>query len=328
MSRYSGHQIGSVAAILLALAIAIELPQAVAQKNIDEAERRADVDLSGSVDQQVPVKPNPAETGDPAKSADAAQPAAAPQVVVIKRLQVPDIDVLTLASPEVSGVFMYPIYVFAFLVLLFVVERGLALRRARVVPPLFVQELKVLGTSQQGFDLRQAYGLCKQFPSAAASVVRAELLKMGRPQAEVEAAIARANKKEAARLRLKLRPLKLAASATPLLGLLGTVQGIIYAFYATAHMPDSSDKAQTLAASVCTAFVATFAGLVVGITAVCFAHLFEGKVQRLVGEIDDLACNLLPELQGYEGKVRVSRQVLNGTTEGPEKSFVTNRLPE
>lgn len=328
MGRYSGRRAANVAAMLLAWVVVIEIPPALAQPTIDEAQRRADVDLSGPVDPlpKETAGPKEAAAQDPPKPAEAAAPAEAP--VVIKRLQVPDIDVLTLASPEVSGVFMYPIYVFAFVVVLFVLERSLALRRARVIPSEFVKELTALGASQHGFDLRKAYALCKQYPSAAASVIRAVLLKMGRPQVEVEAAIARATEKEAARLGRKLRPLKLAASAAPLLGLLGTVQGVIYAFYATAHLPDSSDKAQTLAASICTAFVATFAGLVVGITAVCFAHMFDSKVQRLSSEIDDLACNLLPELQVYEGKVRVSRQVLNGTTEGPEKSFVANRLPE
>jgi biopolymer transport protein ExbB len=109
--------------------------------------------------------------------------------------------------------------------------------------------------------------------------------------------------------------MNLAATAAPLLGLLGTVQGMIMAFYTTAHLPDGANKAQSLAEGVYVALVTTFAGLCVAIPAVCLSHYYEGKIQSLFRELDELIFSLLPQLERYEGKLRVSRQQLAGTPE-------------
>jgi len=86
-------------------------------------------------------------------------------------------------------------------------------------------------TGPGGFDPRKAYRLCQRFPSSAASVIRAMLLKVGRPHAEVEHAVAEASEREATRLYANVRWLTLAAAVAPLLGLLGTVWGMIDAFH-------------------------------------------------------------------------------------------------
>jgi biopolymer transport protein ExbB len=159
----------------------------------------------------------------------------------------------------------------------------------------------------QGFDPRAAYRLCQQYPSAAASVLRAALVKIGRPPAELETAVVKASEREAARLYSNIRPLNLSATVAPLLGLIGTVQGLIIAFYRTAYLPDGANKAQSLAEGVYIALVTTFAGLCVAIPAVCLAHFFEGKIQRLFGRIDELVGRVLPVLERYEGKLRTGR---------------------
>lgn len=321
MNVYSRQFAWTVGAMLVVFATAIHLPQAGAQTTLNDAQRRADVDLSGPGDAAAAPPPVVAEPAAPAQ-ADPVAEEPAPLV----RFAAPEIDLISLASPEVSGLVMYPIYAFALIVLMFIVERSFALRRARAIPPELVRGLAELGASQQGFDLRRAYRCCQQYPSAAASTLRAALLKIGRPQTELELALAHAREREVSRLRLKVWPLRLAATATPLLGLCGTVYAIIKTFYAVAQTPPGDETAQALAAGIGTAFVATLAGLVVGITAVCFAHYFESKIQRFSGEIDDLASNVVPHLEGYEGKVRVSRQLLNGTPEGDDSSALANRM--
>lgn len=252
------------------------------------------------------------------KAADAANPAppqAAAETAPAASKTEEGISLLHMASPEVGGVFMYPIYAFSLVVMVFGIERMIALRQAKVIPPGLVEGFGNLAGGQTGFDPRKAYRLCQQFPSTASNVIRAMLLKIGRPHAEVETAVAQANEREAAKLYTNIRPLNLAATAAPLLGLLGTVQGMIMAFYTTAHLPDGANKAQTLAEGVYVALVTTFAGLCVAIPAVCISHYLEGKIQKLFREIDELIYNLLPQLERYEGKLRVSRQQLAGGSE-------------
>jgi biopolymer transport protein ExbB len=218
-----------------------------------------------------------------------------------------EINLLHMASPQVGGIFLYPIYGFSFVVVLFGIERAIGLRRRKVIPRKLVAGFQELLEGPGGFDPRTAYRLCGQYPSAAAAVLRAALLKTGRPLVDLERAVTKASEREAARLYSNIRPLNLSATVSPLLGLLGTVQGMIIAFYKTAYLPDGANKAQALAEGVYIALVTTFAGLCVAIPAVCLAHLFEGKIQRLFSQLDELVAELLPVLERYEGKLRVSR---------------------
>jgi biopolymer transport protein ExbB len=231
------------------------------------------------------------------------------------------INLLQMASPSNNGgggVFMYPIYVFSFIVVLFGIERMFGMRRQKIIPQGLVDGFGALANNQQGFDPRKAYRLCQQFPSTASNVIKSMLVKIGRPHSELEHDVAQANEREAAKLYKNVRPLNLAATAAPLLGLIGTVQGMIMAFYVTAHLPDGANKAQKLAEGVYVALITTFAGLCVAIPAVVLSHYLEGKIQALFREIDELVYNLLPQLERYEGKLRVNSKTLAGETDRPE----------
>ena len=236
-------------------------------------------------------------------------------------------NLLKMASPNVGGPFMYPIYIFSFIVLLFIFERAIGLRRAKIIPSGLVEAFGGLAGGQTGFDPRKAYKICQQFPSTASNVIRAMLLKIGRPHSEVEAAVTQANEREAAKLYSNIRPLNLAATTAPLLGLLGTVQGMIIAFYVTANLPDGANKAQKLAEGVYVALVTTFAGLCVAIPAVIASHYFEGKIQKRFRDIDELVSTLLPQLERFEGKLRVSRHQLAGHDTKPDGKPEPNPIP-
>jgi biopolymer transport protein ExbB len=205
---------------------------------------------------------------------------------------------------------MYPITAMSFVVVVFSVERWLALRRGRVIPRGLVDGLGELAAAGAGFDPKKAYRLCQQYPSPASRVIREVLLKVGRPHSEVEHALEQASEREASRLYTNVRPIALAISITPLMGLLGTVQGMIMAFYVTANSPVGVNKAANLAGGIYVALVTTFGGLVVAIPASMLAYYFEGRIVRLFREIDALAQSLLPQLERYEGRLRVSREQL------------------
>lgn len=206
-----------------------------------------------------------------------------------------------------GGPLMIPISALSFLVVIFSIERLLGLRRARVIPPALVDGLGQLAARPGGFDPRAAYQLCQQFPSAAANVVRAVLLKVGRPHSEVEMAVTEASNREATKLYRNVRTINLAVSIAPLLGLLGTVQGMILCFYTAANLSAGDDKYKVLSEGIYKALVTTFGGLVVAIPASVFAHYFEGRIQVLFQEIDELLLGLLPQLERYEGKLRVGK---------------------
>ena len=204
-----------------------------------------------------------------------------------------------------GGHLMWPIAAMSLVVVTFGTERILGLRRRKVLPPELIDGLGRLADEPGGFDPRKAYALCKRYPSAAANVVRAMLLKIGRPHAELENAVAEADRREAARLYTNVRWLGLAAGVTPLLGLLGTVWGMIQAFFATANLPTGANKAEALAQGIYQALVTTFAGLAVAIPAAVLAHILEGQIQKVFRELDETLLGLMPRLERFEGRLRV-----------------------
>jgi len=217
-----------------------------------------------------------------------------------------------------GGFWMLPILTLSLVVVVFTIERFLALRRKRVIPDELIAGLTDLGAKSGGFDPRQAYRLCQQYPSAASAVIRSMLLKVGRPHSEVEHTVKETSEREADKLYANVRWLLLAAAVAPLFGLLGTVWGMIQAFHDTTTLEAGQNKADFLAEGIYIALVTTLGGLIVGISGAITSHWFEGRIQTLFREVDELLFNLLPQVERYEGRVRFSKQSAEGEAMPPE----------
>jgi biopolymer transport protein ExbB len=209
---------------------------------------------------------------------------------------------------------MIPLAVLSIVVVTFSIERALGLRQSRVMPQELVNALGRL-SGAGGFDPRKAYRLCQEYPSATANVIRAMLLKVGRPHSEVEHTVQESSQREAERLYGNVRWLTMSAGVAPLIGLLGTVWGMIVAFHDTTQLAPGQNKADFLAEGIYIALVTTLGGLCVAIPAAVIAHYFEGRIQGMFHEIDELLFNLLPQIERYEGRVRFSRP--GGEVEAP-----------
>jgi biopolymer transport protein ExbB len=210
-----------------------------------------------------------------------------------------------------GGSFMIPLLVFSLIAVTFTIERLIGLRRSRVLPRGLVTALGQIGSSSGGFDPRKAYKICQQYPSAAATVIRAMLLKVGRPHSEVEHTVQETSQREAERLYSNVRWLNLAAAVSPLIGLLGTVWGMIIAFHDLTVLSPDQNKAQFLATGIYIALVTTLGGLIVAIPAAIAAHFFEGRIQGLFHQIDELVFSLLPQVERFEGRVRFGQSAAN-----------------
>jgi biopolymer transport protein ExbB len=286
---------------LLAVHICLESGQLVAQTP-NEAARRAEEALRAEADSGN-ENPGAAQPNDDGLS-----------------------DMSLLELYVAGGVFMIPITLLSLIALSFAVERMFALRRNKVLPPDLVEGFGEMA-AEGGFDPRKAYRICQQHPSPAANVIRAMLLKVGRPHAEVEQTVSEASDREATKLYSNVRPIALTVTIAPLLGLLGTVQGMILAFHQTAFADVGVNKAQALAAGIYTALVTTFAGLTVAIPAACLVHFLEGRILGRFREIDELLFNLLPQVERYEGKLRVSRQQLVESGHGSDSPTIATAAP-
>ncbi len=255
---------------------------------------------SGQVDAEAAAEADLAADGE-SDGAESAEEAAATDAELLE-----EINILELLLK--GGHLMWPIALMSLLVVTFGAERALGLRRRKVLPPELISRLGKLAGQKGGLDPRQAYKLCQQFPSTAGAVIKTMLLKVGRPHSELERSVAEANEREAARLYTNVRWLSLAAGISPLLGLLGTVWGMIQAFFVTANLPTGVNKAEHLANGIYVALVTTFAGLAVAIPAAVLAHFYEGRIQKLLRELDETLLGLMPQLERFEGRLRVSKE--------------------
>lgn len=241
-------------------------------------------------------------------------PTAADQPVVSAKQ---GINLVGLAAQ--GGLFMYPLYALSILAMTMGIERAIAIRRSRIIPQEYVDSLSQLGNSG-GFDPRKAYRLCQQHPSAAARVIKAMLLKVGRPVSEIEHTVSETSQRESERLYFNVRWLNLAASIAPLIGLIGTIQGMILAFHGLSTLEAGQKSLPVLANGIYTALVTTFAGLFVAIPAAMGSQYFEGRLILFFHEVDELAFNLLPQVERYEGRVRFTRHGEEEPIGGKEES--------
>lgn len=213
---------------------------------------------------------------------------------------------------KLGGVLMIPIYIMGVVALAFAIERLLGMRRSKTIPDELVDALGQLANSPGGFDPRKAYRICQQYPSAASNVIRAMLLKVGRPHSELEHTVAEASDREATRMFKNVGWLTLAAAVAPLMGLFGTVWGMIVAFEGMTRMAENANQGKELAGGIYVALITTLGGLAVAIPAAMVAHWFEGRVVSIFHQIDELLFSLMPQVERYEGRLRVSRQSLSG----------------
>lgn len=204
-----------------------------------------------------------------------------------------------------GGPMMYPIAGCSFALLVFVFERFISLRRGRVVPRPFVR--RFLDQLREGqLDREKALGLCQENKSPIAVVFAAAVKKWGRTSVEVEQAILDAGERVSNQLRRYLRVMNGIAQVAPLLGLLGTVLGMIASFNGISSAQGTEGQREMLAGGIAQALITTAAGMLVAIPALTAYLFFVGRVDSLVTEIDGLGQQLV-ELISADAETRTKR---------------------
>jgi biopolymer transport protein ExbB len=188
-----------------------------------------------------------------------------------------------------AGPLMYAILLCSFLLVAFVLERSVSLRRSRVIPKPFVK--RFLSQLREGqLDREQALQLCAENGSPVATVFAGAVRKWGRPGVEVEQGVIDAGERATNGLRQYLRVFYGVATVGPLLGLMGTVLGMIQTFNVIADPAmNAMGQAAPLAGGIAKALLNTAGGLAVAIPASILYVFFVSRVDRLVIEIDRLA---------------------------------------
>jgi biopolymer transport protein ExbB len=210
---------------------------------------------------------------------------------------------------------LWPLAICSVVTVGYVLERWLALRRDRVVPREFADRfLERLSSGK--LDRERALELCRAHDSAAARVFAMVVGAWGQSGAAIRQMVGHDAAGEVVELKRNLRILSAVATLGPLLGLLGTVVGIIQSFDALGGRIGPA-RGEMLARGISLALVATAFGLGIAIVAVTFYYFFLNRVDVLVRELDDRTRQVI-ELVSSESQRMIGadrRHVLPATGE-------------
>ncbi len=196
-----------------------------------------------------------------------------------------------------GGPVMVPIGLASVVGLAAFLERLVALRRGRVVPHAFAVELVELLKQRRWGD---ALTHCRKGGSAAARLAEVAVLARGRRRAEIKERLEEVGRREAADLERFAEVLGTVASVAPLLGLLGTVVGMIETFEVIQEQ--GVGVVGSLAGGISQALITTMAGLSVGIPALVAHRWVLARVDALVLELEELALEVIDLLAADAGE--------------------------
>lgn len=192
-----------------------------------------------------------------------------------------------------GGWLMLPIILSSVVMIAIAIERYWSLRPSKVVPPTLLGQVwhwlkQNQLTKENIHELRGS--------SALGSILAAGISNSGHGREVMKDSIEEAAVQVVHSLEKHLVPLGTIAAVTPLLGLLGTVIGMIKVF--TAIMIEGTGNAGVLAGGISEALITTAAGLSVAIPALIIHKYFERRVDSLVVEMEDQAIKLIDALHG------------------------------
>ncbi len=191
-----------------------------------------------------------------------------------------------------AGPLVWPLALCSLLASTITVERLISLRRNRVLPREIIEVARAV---QPGRDMSVAIDVCRRNPGPFADIVRAGLEHATEPWNVVRDALLDAGRQKTVMLERHLVWLQTIAQAAPLLGLLGTVLGMIKMFGAISLSGLGDPNA--LSGGISEAMATTAIGLAIGIPTLVAHNLLAAKAESRITEIEAHASQLVARLR-------------------------------
>ena len=192
-----------------------------------------------------------------------------------------------------GGIVMYVLVGLSILALTIIFERAWSLRRSVVFPSKTVADIE---KSVRSGDTETALTLCKASNTSIGRILWVALHSRGTKRALLKETLEEIGRQEVAYLERFINVLGVIAAISPLLGLLGTVIGMIEVFRVISI--EGVGKADVLAGGISTALNTTAAGLSVAIPAMVAFRFFESRVNQFIVEIEEKALHFVDLLKG------------------------------
>lgn len=192
-----------------------------------------------------------------------------------------------------GGFFMIPLVILSIMAVYIFVERYGTIRKARREDQNFMNMVKDFVASG---NIHSAQDLCNKTDHPLARMLAKGVMRIGRPLKDIETAVENVGKIEIGKLEKNMGTLATIAGAAPMIGFLGTVTGMIRAFYNMSKAGNNIDPG-LLSGGIYEAMLTTAAGLVVGIIAYIGYNLLVSMIDKVVHSIEARSVEFLDLLQ-------------------------------
>lgn len=177
-----------------------------------------------------------------------------------------------------GGIVMIPLFILSVVAVYIFIERYMAISKASKEEQNFMNNIRDF--IHEG-RIDSAKSLCRNNQSPLARMIAKGITRIGRPLNDINAAIENVGKLEVAKLEKNIAFLSTVAGAAPMLGFLGTVMGMVRAFYNMSMAGNNVDIA-LLAGGIYEAMITTITGLIVGIIGYICYNILVARIEKVV----------------------------------------------
>ncbi len=208
-----------------------------------------------------------------------------------------------------GGFFMLPLMACSVVALTVILLRAHALRRSSVLPDILLQKIEALPLENDHEAIESLSRLVRGDPSALARILDVGLRHLAWPKSENIEAVQTRARHEVVRLESGLVVLEVIVGIAPLLGLLGTVSGLVSVF-ATLGTAEGAADPRAIATGIAEALNTTIAGLAIAVPSLIAFSYFSKKVETMAIEMESAVADLLTKC--YHQKIRLPGEVRRG----------------
>ena len=196
---------------------------------------------------------------------------------------------------EHGGIMMYPLVLASVMALVFIIERALALRKRKIIIPEIISIVENFSSEK---DIEFAKNVCSKYNGALSNLVKIALDNYTLPKQEVRELLEDQGRQDIRNLERGLGVLETIAAIAPLMGLLGTVLGMIRVF---AVIKDQGiGQTAALSGGISEALLTTVVGLFIGIPVLVAYNYFTSKSESLILDIEKHANNLVQKIHSLK----------------------------
>lgn len=191
-----------------------------------------------------------------------------------------------------AGVLIYPLAALAIWGIVIIVIKSVTLKRDRIIVPDAVEQLETLVVSG---NIPEATAYCKKTSAPMTRILLAAIINYEKNEAELKESVEEAGRQELPRIQSHLTTLSTIASVAPLLGLFGTVLGMISVFSVLSQQ--ANVEATMLAGGISEALITTACGMAIAMPTLAFYNHFTSRVQNLIIEIEKISLHMVAVLK-------------------------------